>query len=182
MGRPMVGPSPFKRKLAEHQPGGSIYKGSHNLNMKGSCQALWELDLLAARGKEDLGREQMGPCSIRTWKEQGHLMIKVKEELRDKQSTSLLAKIGCGDKHFHATQILELDTTEQLELNWTECWNDFINIWTLCHLLWLVPSELEQWLAWDWRLAQEAGREGGCEFPGRGKDNINASGQATFFF
>lgn len=117
MGRPMVGPSPFKRKLAEHQPGGSIYKGSHNLNMKGSCQALWELDLLAARGKEDLGREQMGPCSIRTWKEQGHLMIKVKEELRDKQSTSLLAKIGCGDKHFHATQILELDTTEQLELN-----------------------------------------------------------------
>ena len=58
----------------------------------------------------------MRHCSIRTWKEQGHLMIKVKEELRDKQSTRLLAKIGCRDKHFHATQILESDTTEQLEL------------------------------------------------------------------
>lgn len=71
---------------------------------------------MAAWGREDLGTEQMRHCSIRTWKEQGHLMVKVKEELRDKQSTRLLAKIGCRDKHFHATQIFESDTTEQLEL------------------------------------------------------------------
>lgn len=43
-------------------------------------------------------------------------MIKVKEELRDRQSARLLAKTGCRDQHFHATQILESDTAEQLEL------------------------------------------------------------------
>lgn len=116
MGRPVAGPSPFKRKLAEHQCRGSIYIESHNLNMKGGCQALREQDLLAAWGRQDLGREQMGHCSMRTWKVQGHLMIKVKEELRDRQSARLLAKTGCRDKHFHATQILESDTAEQLEL------------------------------------------------------------------
>lgn len=35
-------------------------------------------------------------------------MIKVKE-LRDKQSARLLEKLGCGDRHFHATQMLSLD-------------------------------------------------------------------------
>lgn len=50
-----------------------MYKESHNLNIKGDCQALGELGLLAAWG--EFGEEEH--CGVRAWKEQGHLMIKV---------------------------------------------------------------------------------------------------------
>ena len=51
MGRPVAGPSPFKRKLAEHQSGGGIYKESHDLNMKGGCQALKATSWLPGEGR-----------------------------------------------------------------------------------------------------------------------------------
>ena len=51
MGRPVAGPSPFKRKLAEHQSGGGIYKESHDLNMKGGCQALKGTSWLPGEGR-----------------------------------------------------------------------------------------------------------------------------------
>ena len=54
MGRHVAGPSPFKRKLAEHQSGGGIYKESHDLNMKGGCQALREP--LGCLGKGGFGK------------------------------------------------------------------------------------------------------------------------------
>lgn len=56
-----------------HQSGQGMYKESHHLNVKGDCQALGELGLLAAWG--EFGEEEH--CGVRAWKEQGHLVIKV---------------------------------------------------------------------------------------------------------